>query len=420
VRLPECPRAAAARGAERARRRPVGLLVLLAAFTEHCATTGPRRCRVSALPLDATDTATVEAKALAGIAAPRPTSTAVARASLAGLICMFICPPPSLARRNSLPVRSAIGCTQGVGLLHPGGSAMTHRTRPQCRIRGAATESVPLGRRPWAFERGLVATPWVHPATRFSDEDFDQQGTTGATAWKGIMKSPSRTLTISFKSRRRAPPSHVSSRSARVARCLIGSVLAIICGCSLVVAPISSASDLAVGHGEPVRAARAPRTLILDGATSFGGMPNPGSLQQAISRFGRPTTLESDPADCRVRWSELGITALFQDFGASASGTPCHPARSFELSEAVLSGSRWSTERGLRLGAPLADLQRLYPHAVNPPDCATDRSPESSWWELDNTRDELGGPGSFICTLSAIVKGGIVTKFQLSSRAASE
>jgi hypothetical protein len=111
--------------------------------------------------------------------------------------------------------------------------------------------------------------------------------------------------------------------------------------------------------------------------------------------------------------------ALFQHFGTSPAGA-CRPATAFTLSEVFLSGSRWTTDRGLRLGDSLADLQRLYPQAANPADCVADQQTEGAWWRLDRTPNELGGPGSYICTLSAIVQSGIVTQFELSSYAASE
>jgi hypothetical protein len=162
-------------------------------------------------------------------------------------------------------------------------------------------------------------------------------------------------------------------------------------------------------------------TLRIQGSDSFGGMPNPGTLRQAIARFGRPSSMQDDGSgvDCFVRWDALGIRALFQDFGATDSAS-CLPADAFTLSEASLTGSRWMTSTGVRIGDPLGQLRAAYPDAAHPADCVTDHVPDSSWWRLLRTPDPLGGPGSFICTLAAIVRDGRVAQFELSSSAASE
>jgi V8-like Glu-specific endopeptidase len=162
-------------------------------------------------------------------------------------------------------------------------------------------------------------------------------------------------------------------------------------------------------------------SLTIQGSASFGGMPNPGSLQQAIAHFGQPSAAHDDgeAVDCDVEWKSLGIAAVFQDFGAGATG-PCRPERDFNLSDVVLSGSKWVTDQGLRIGDPVSDLTSKYPGAANPPDCATDSVLGSQWWRLVKTPDELGGPGSSICTLAARVEDGHVTHFELSSTAASE
>jgi hypothetical protein len=57
----------------------------------------------------------------------------------------------------------------------------------------------------------------------------------------------------------------------------------------------------------------AAHSLTVD-PSSFGGMPNPGTLQQAIDHFGPPTTLFSEDSgvDCEVRWDDLGIRALLR------------------------------------------------------------------------------------------------------------
>lgn len=152
----------------------------------------------------------------------------------------------------------------------------------------------------------------------------------------------------------------------------------------------------------------------------FGGMSNPGSLQRATRIFGRPTTAfaDSSPVDCDVRWDDLGIRALFQDFGAPSG--QCQPQSQFNLSMVTLSGPRWVTAAGLRLGDSVAALRRDYPQAPSPADCSVDTPLPPSSFRLGRVPDPLGGPGSYICTLAAVVSHGVVTEFVLSSAAASE
>lgn len=170
--------------------------------------------------------------------------------------------------------------------------------------------------------------------------------------------------------------------------------------------------------------ARAPQEppLIIDGSRSFGGMPNPGSLQQAIDLFGAPASLQGDDSriGCTARWPELGIAATFANYGAARDGPACAPAKDFVLVEALLNGPRWITDRGLRIGDTVAKLQQQYPEATHPPDCVGPGLTDPDLWRLERVADPLGGPGSYICTLAVVVRDQKVRTFELSSQAASE
>lgn len=64
--------------------------------------------------------------------------------------------------------------------------------------------------------------------------------------------------------------------------------------------------------------------------------------------------------NCRFIWSQLGLTILMENLGAS--GGPCAFAQ-----VAYIAGpraTRWRTTRGLRIGSTLSTLRRLYPAAT--------------------------------------------------------
>jgi hypothetical protein len=169
-----------------------------------------------------------------------------------------------------------------------------------------------------------------------------------------------------------------------------------------------------------VVATRVPAPSTAVGPDAFGRMPNPGSLQQAIGVFGHPTTAFTDSSgvDCNVRWDDLGIRALFQDFAVPAGGQ-CRPQSDFNLSQVTLTGPRWITAAGLRLGDSVAALRRAYPTAPSPADCAVDTRLPASSFRLARVPDPNAG-GSYICTLVAVASHGVVTEFVLSSASASE
>ena len=162
-------------------------------------------------------------------------------------------------------------------------------------------------------------------------------------------------------------------------------------------------------------------SLVIRGSASFGGMANPGSFAQAMRLFGRPSSTRGDGSgvDCFANWQSLGIDALFQDFSAPASQPVCSPAADFNLSDVLVHSTRWATDRGVRVGDPLAKLRTAYPDAKNPADCSTDRIFSGERWRLLREPDPSAA-GRYVCTLAAIVGGGKITGFELSNPAASE
>jgi hypothetical protein len=162
---------------------------------------------------------------------------------------------------------------------------------------------------------------------------------------------------------------------------------------------------------------------LIVGDESFAGMPNPGTLAQAIQRFGPPDELYSpDPeaiVACSAAWEEAGFTAQFRNYRAiGESGPPCQPAGQYTLSGAMLRGD-WVTDRGLRVGDNADDLVSTY-HLTEHSRCYNPTTNSAVAWTIEEVPDELGGPGATLCTLGAIVSHRRVTGFVLSNLSASE
>jgi hypothetical protein len=64
---------------------------------------------------------------------------------------------------------------------------------------------------------------------------------------------------------------------------------------------------------------------------------------------------------CRLRFGKIGLSITFFTLGAGA-GTP---AKCKFFLGAEVTRSRWHTPNGLRVGAPLQSMRRLFPRALN-------------------------------------------------------
>lgn len=164
---------------------------------------------------------------------------------------------------------------------------------------------------------------------------------------------------------------------------------------------------------------------VIEGDDSFAGMPNGGSLAEAIERLGVPDDMFSpdseDSHECIARWRELGVTAQFINWGTinEGGGPPCQPQGELILIGATMHGD-WETDAGLRVGDSIEKVEELYdPGAAET--CGAGflelRTPARM---LDRISDPLGGPGAYICTLGVMTSDGEVTGFVMSSRAVSE
>ena len=77
---------------------------------------------------------------------------------------------------------------------------------------------------------------------------------------------------------------------------------------------------------------------------------------QAIAAYGPPSALRRNGTTCIGRWPAASLSLGFISFEAN-------PCASGILVHAVATGSRWHTNRGVRIGDSRARLRSLYPRA---------------------------------------------------------
>jgi hypothetical protein len=129
-----------------------------------------------------------------------------------------------------------------------------------------------------------------------------------------------------------------------------------------------------------------------------GGFQLHRRMAQAIARFGPPSSSVAKPLGCEVTWKSVGLVALF--FPGIEKGPP---RRVIQCSKAGIAISfsaagAWKTPQGLRIGASVAELQRLYPGAGHEA-AATN----ATTWYLSPRRGNAGTQ-----QLSALVVAGHV------------
>src|SRR4051794_4660408 len=83
-----------------------------------------------------------------------------------------------------------------------------------------------------------------------------------------------------------------------------------------------------------------------------------GSPAEASRAFGAPASARDlRGLSCRAVWPALGLTVTFLAF----EGHPCLDGAAVQ---ATVTGRTWLTEKGLRVGATVAEARRLYPAAT--------------------------------------------------------
>jgi hypothetical protein len=148
-------------------------------------------------------------------------------------------------------------------------------------------------------------------------------------------------------------------------------------------------------------------------AHSLAGLPiRPDTSYRRVLRYfaraGQRGSSSFTHGLCRLRFEEIGLSTSFITLAAGAAT----PAKCTFGNMAVVTGSRWHTAKGLRVGAPLATLRRLFPRAYNsgklPGKHWSIPTGSTSWW-LANYESALHGSSHAARpVLNAYVRGGRV------------
>ena len=138
-----------------------------------------------------------------------------------------------------------------------------------------------------------------------------------------------------------------------------------------------------------------------DGKIGSFAVKADGSLAGAIRAFGQPKVRRTGEA-CRATWAPHGLTMSFYNLGGA---NPCTP-RFGRFSKAVMHGTRWRTDKGLRIGMSSRLIRRYYPRAT------FHRGLRFYWpsgWWLVTRRELFGGGGTHPGLLAATARGSVVS-----------
>lgn len=209
---------------------------------------------------------------------------------------------------------------------------------------------------------------------------------------------------------RRAPansgPSQVTIAAVFVAALVVGALPALASGpASMVSVPPASAKGSPSGvasqvatiqltalrirtRRSPAPAARPSRVVAAIGPWSMTS-PN---LAGATRAFGRPTSCrENGRTPAVARWARLGLTAYFQSL-------PRNSKRCADpVAWVVMTGRRFVTEAGLRVGDSRARLRQLYPAATL----------NNGFWWLTTAFDGLSG-SDFPSVYASVRQGRVI------------
>jgi hypothetical protein len=154
-----------------------------------------------------------------------------------------------------------------------------------------------------------------------------------------------------------------------------------------------------------------PRQYLGDLDFRRGVVPN---RRNAIRAFGRPDG--KSPQGCPNKWKQLGVRIVVADFGG---GPVC--AGSTRIQTLVITGKRWRTERGLKIGDSLDRVRQLYPELERFSelyDIDTERYRRT--WALVLEPSRVGGPPNLLDRLSAEIRGRKVRSLTVSPYGAGD
>ena len=139
-------------------------------------------------------------------------------------------------------------------------------------------------------------------------------------------------------------------------------------------------------------------TYVVGGASKIGdyAVKRDGSLRGLIAAFGQPTTLRRDARyrlACHASWRPIGLRVSLYNLGGA---NPCSPEGG-RFGQAVMTGGRWRTSIGLRIGDPVRRLRTLY----------RGERRHGAWWWLVVRRSPFGAGGTYPGLAAKVVRGRV-------------
>jgi hypothetical protein len=192
---------------------------------------------------------------------------------------------------------------------------------------------------------------------------------------------------------------------------MIGTMLAATLAAGLLfAAPASTVIDVR-DSGRIVRIGDfRPKQYLGERTFPGGAVPN---RRNAIRAFGKPDG--KSPQGCPNKWKRLGVRVVTADFGG---GPAC--AGSTPVQQVVITGTRWRTERGLKIGDSLDRVRELYPELRRFNDLYGANRAWRYDWALVLEESQVGGPPNLIDRLSAEIRGRRVKSFTISPYGAGD
>lgn len=156
-------------------------------------------------------------------------------------------------------------------------------------------------------------------------------------------------------------------------------------------------------------ASAAPSSYVIQGDYRIDGyaVKANGKLAGAVAAFGQPGSLRRGPREnCAARWPSLGLRIGFYNLGGA---NPCRPETGF-FGSALVTGRRWRTANGLRIGDRAITILIRHPKARPSP------QERNWWWLVPRFTQATGGYGG----LEAKVVKGRVAAFRVNYQAGGE
>lgn len=138
--------------------------------------------------------------------------------------------------------------------------------------------------------------------------------------------------------------------------------------------------------------------LVIQGDRSFAGVRMGAPASALVKRFGRPDSWgPRGTYECVAHWPGLGLRVTVVDLSGDA---PCAGV----VLGVTATGARWRTALGLRVGEPVARVNRLFPRARHVRDGLAEWR---GWWLVTRRACELGGHAPYPALLARERAGGI-------------